>query len=383
MAEVNRALVVGAGICGLGAGLALARNGVQTTVVEIKPDRNVLGVGINQPGNSLRAMRKLGIFDEVRESGFEINRLDFNDSDGNLIVSSPYNLAAGGTPHAIGITRPELHRILLGHSDQEGVELRYGTTVDRFTEINGSAHVVLSDGSEEIYDLMVGADGVNSAVRELIFGERVRPRFTGAGAWRLTVPRPEWVDSIGLFQAIGSKAGYIPLSDDEMYILLVRPKPWPARFDLDHLPAMFRKRLEPFAGVIGDIRDRVTDGDNVLYGPIHEVRLAPPWGRGPVVLCGDAVHACTPHMTQGAGMAFEDAVVLAEEVAHDRPVSDSLIAFANRRYPRVKLVQDASRGILDVESSITRENRDTSFEYMRANLPRQSAEVDAVLIQAP
>ena len=161
------------------------------------------------------------------------------------------------------------------------------------------------------------------------------------GVWRVTVPRPSWVDSIGLYPVAGGSAGYIPLSEDTMYLLRVCPEPYPARFDRTRLPEMLRDRLAPFGGVIAEIRDRIRDDDDVVYGPVHEVKMPPPWNKGRVVICGDAAHACTPHRTEGAGMAFEDAVVLAEELSVDRPVPASLAAFGERRYPRVKFVQEA------------------------------------------
>lgn len=380
---VEKALVVGAGICGLGMGLALASRGIDTQVVEIKPEPNVFGVGINQPGNSLRAMRTLGIFEQVRDAGFEVDRIDFNDAAGNLIVSTPYHLASDGIPHAVGISRPELHRILIAANEAAGVDLRFGTTIATLDDGGAGADVVFTDGRRATFDLVVGADGVSSATRQRIFGTGYEPAFTGAGVWRVSVPRPAWVDSNALFQAIGAKAGYHPLSEEAMYLLLVRPEPYPARFERRALPQMLRERLAPFGGVVAEIRDQIADGDDVVYGPLHEVKVPPPWGRGRVVLCGDAAHACTPHMTQGAGMALEDAVVLAEEVSVDRPVAESLVAFSERRYPRVKLVQDLSRGMLDAESSITAENREERFQYMRENLPARAAEVDAQLGQAP
>jgi 2-polyprenyl-6-methoxyphenol hydroxylase-like FAD-dependent oxidoreductase len=101
-----------------------------------------------------------------------------------------------------------------------------------------------------------------------------------------------------------------------------------------------------------------------------------------VLLCGDAAHACTPHITQGAAMALEDAVVLPQELeATDRPLEERLRSFGERRYPRAKFVQDVSRGILNSEMQINAENIDVAFEHMRAELPGQMAGVDAFLNQ--
>ena len=110
--------------------------------------------------------------------------------------------------------------------------------------------------------------------------------------------------------------------------------------------------------------------------------LPAPWSKGRVLLCGDAAHACTPHITQGAAMALEDAVVLPQELLDsDAPVADRLQAFGERRYPRAKFVQDVSRGILNAEMQINADNIEIAFAHMKEELPGQMAGVDAFLNQ--
>jgi 2-polyprenyl-6-methoxyphenol hydroxylase-like FAD-dependent oxidoreductase len=167
-----------------------------------------------------------------------------------------------------------------------------------------------------------------------------------------------------------------------MYLLLVHPEPHHARFDRSTHVEMLRERLAPFGGIIGDIRENLADGDDVVYSPLSEVMLPAPWSKGRVLLCGDAAHACTPHITQGAAMALEDAVVLAEELAaEDRTLAERLQAFGERRYPRAKFVQDVSRGILNAEMQITADNIQIAFAHMKEQLPGQMAGVDAFLNQ--
>jgi 2-polyprenyl-6-methoxyphenol hydroxylase-like FAD-dependent oxidoreductase len=382
MARVQNALVVGAGIGGLGVGAALAQRGIQTEVLEIKPEPNVYGVGINQPGNSLRALRALGVLDEIRAVGFEFDYWDFNDAAGQLVVHCPCSLASDGVPHNVALSRPELHRILIAANERAGVQISYGTTVAELADDNGAAQVKLTDGREAEYDLVVACDGVNSPTRNRLFGDQFQPAYTGFGVWRVTVPRPPDVHGGALFQAVDRKAGYIPLSQETMYLLLVIAEPHHARYDKAALPAMLRERLEPFTGIVGQIRDAITDDDDVVYGPLSEIRLPAPWFGGRVAICGDAAHACTPHLTQGAGMALEDAIVLADELATgDRPLDDALQAYSDRRFPRAKVIQDASRGILQAEMSITAENIGHAFEHMKSALPEQFAHLDEFLCQ--
>jgi 2-polyprenyl-6-methoxyphenol hydroxylase-like FAD-dependent oxidoreductase len=382
MSDIRKVLIVGAGIGGLGAGAALADRGVEVEIVEITPEPNVYGVGINQPANSLRALNALGVLDEVREVGFEFDCTKFHDHCGNLVVSVDSKLGGDDVPANTGLTRRNLHDILIGAAERAGAKTTYGTTVSDLRDDNGAVEVTLSDGREEEYDLVVAFDGINSAHRKRLFGDRYDPVYTGYGVWRVTVPRPAEITYCALYQSPGAKAGHIPLSRDLMYLLLVHPEPHHARFDRSQHVEMLRQRLAPFEGVIGDIRENLKDSDDVVYSPLSEVMLPAPWFKGRVLLCGDAAHACTPHITQGAAMALEDAVVLPEELlAADRPLEARLQSFGERRYPRAKFVQDVSRGILNAEMQITADNIEHAFAHMREELPGQMAGVDAFLNQ--
>jgi 2-polyprenyl-6-methoxyphenol hydroxylase-like FAD-dependent oxidoreductase len=378
MDKIERVLIVGAGIGGLGAGAALAHRGIEVEIVEIKPEPNVYGVGINQPANSLRALKAIGVLEEVCDVGFQFDAWRFHDSRGNLVVNVPSKLGGPGIPANNGLPRRDLHNILIGAAERAGVRVQYGTTVSELAD-NGRAHTVLSNGREEDYDLVVAFDGINSPLRKRTFGDSHDPVYSGYAVWRVTVPRPHEIDYGALYQAVGAKAGHIPLSKDSMYLLLVTPEPARVRYEKTRFVEMLRERLEPFEGIVGEIRDALKEDDDVVYSPLSEVFLPAPWFQGRLLICGDAAHACCPHTTQGAAMALEDAVVLADELTDDRPLPETLQAFSDRRYPRAKFVQDVSRGILNSEMQITHENIEHAFEHMRQELPGQFAGVDQFL----
>jgi 2-polyprenyl-6-methoxyphenol hydroxylase-like FAD-dependent oxidoreductase len=380
MGDVKKVLIVGAGIGGLGAGAALAQRGIETEIVEIKPEPNIYGVGINQPANALRALQAIGVLDEVCAVGFEFDHWRFHDHRGELVVDVPSHLGGQGIPANSALSRRDLHSILIGAAERAGASIRYGTTVSDLHE-NGAADVTLSDGREESYDLVVAFDGLHSELRGRLFGDEHEPVYTGFAVWRVTVPRPTELDHGALYQWVGAKAGHIPLGHDTMYLLLVTPEPHHVRYDTARFVELLRERLEPFEGVIGDIRNNLRDGDDVVFSPLNEVLLSTPWFQRRVVICGDAAHACCPHTTQGAAMALEDAVVLADELSSGRPLAEALTAFGERRYPRVKFVQDVSRGILNAEMQITHHNIAAAFDHMRAELPGQFAHVDEFLNQ--
>lgn len=375
---MQRVLVVGAGIGGLAAAAAFARRGAEVEVVEIRPNAEVYGVGISQPANALRALRSLGVLDEIREVGFAYDRFQFHDWHGDPIVECPSALG-GDVPAHTALSRLDLHRILTGAAERAGAKITFDATVRELSDRDGGVDATLTDGRTGSYDLVVGFDGVRSALRNRLFGREYEPVFTGYSVWRVTMPRPAEVTNAQLFQGDRTKAGLIPLNERSMYLLHVTPEPGNPHHDPDRFDDLLKERLVGYRGLIGELATAISGSEGIVYSPLSEVFLPAPWYRGHTVVLGDAAHACAPHLTQGAAMALEDAVVLAEEVSADRPIPDSLSGFISRRFDRVKLVQDVSHGILFSEMTVTAATLPRAAEQMRQTLPGQMSEVETYL----
>lgn len=371
-------LVLGAGIGGLGAAIALRRRGFDVDLVEIKPELSVYGVGINQPANSLRALRSLGVLDDILAVGCQFSQHDFYDADGELIVHVPSTLG-GDVPANVALSRLNLHRILIGAAERHDVKIRYGTTMEQFSDGGRAVDVSFTDGRSESYDLVTAFDGIKSAARRAVVGPEHDAVYSGFGVFRVTLPRPEYVNGIRVYQALGVKAGYIPLSATTMYMFVVTPDPPGVNHRREDFTGILRSRMAPFGALPGEVRDALKPTDDIVFSPISDVLLPLPWFSGRIGILGDAAHACAPHLTQGAGMALEDGVVLAETLAGGGLLEDRLRAFEERRFPRARLVQDVSRGILQAEMSINAGNYDESVQGMRDHLVEQTHAVEQIL----
>ena len=371
-------LVLGAGIGGLGAAIALRQRGFDVDLVEVKPELSVYGVGINQPANSLRALRSLGVLDELLAVGCPFSQHDFYDADGELIVHVPSTLG-GDVPANVALSRLNLHRILIGAAERHDVKIRYGTTMEQFSDNRRGVDVSFTDGRRESYNLVAAFDGIKSATRSAVFGPEHDAVYSGFGVFRVTLPRPEYVNGIRVYQALGVKAGYIPLSATTMYMFVVTPDPPGVSHRREDFADILRSRMAPFGALPGEVRDALTPADDIVFSPISDVLLPLPWFSGRIGILGDAAHACAPHLTQGAGMALEDGLVLAETLAGGGLLEDRLRAFEERRFPRARLVQDVSRGILQSEMSINAGNYDESVQGMRDHQVEQTHAVEQIL----
>jgi 2-polyprenyl-6-methoxyphenol hydroxylase-like FAD-dependent oxidoreductase len=379
-AEVGmRILVVGAGIGGLAAAIALRQRGHEVDVVEVKPDFSVYGVGINQPGNSLRALRSLGVLDGILAAGYQYEVSGFYEADGEHIVDVPSALGGDGVPANTALSRLDLHRLLIGKVEEHDVKVAYGTTMESFHDTGDAVDVQFSDGRRESYDLVTAFDGIKSSTRRTLFGPEHDPVYSGFGVFRVTLPRPADVTGVRVYQALGVKAGFIPLSQATMYMFVVTPDPQGVTHARARFAEILRERMAPFGALPGEVRDALSSDDDIVYSPISDVMLPLPWFSGRVGILGDAAHACAPHITQGAGMALEDAVVLAECLDGPGDLDERLRTFEQRRYPRARLVQDVSHGILAAEMGITAETWDDTVAAMRAHLPEQMRGVDLAL----
>jgi 2-polyprenyl-6-methoxyphenol hydroxylase-like FAD-dependent oxidoreductase len=206
------------------------------------------------------------------------------------------------------------------------------------------AGVRFTDGSAGQYDLVVGADGTYSATREMVLPDAPRPVFTGQAVWRYNLPRPADLDALHVYNGpIG--AGLVPISRELMYMYLTTPEPGNPRYPREGLAAAMRAKTAQCAPAIRALAEHITDDDGVVYRPLEGMLVEGPWHKGRVVLLGDAVHATTPHLGQGAGMAIEDSLVLAEELARHADVESALQAYRARRFERCAYIVRTSLAI--------------------------------------
>jgi 2-polyprenyl-6-methoxyphenol hydroxylase-like FAD-dependent oxidoreductase len=347
MSEIRRVLVVGGGIGGLSAAIALRGVGVEVVLVERNPAWDVYGVGIIQPPNALRALDALGVAERCIAAGHGILGGRNHLADGTLLGEDDYPPADPRFPPMNGLTRPALHEILKSAALQRGIEVRVPVMVRELQELPDGVAVIFADGSSDVFDLVVGADGLHSRMRQLLFGPDVAPRYTGQACFRYNLPRLEGLERIHVYiSGEAGTAGFVPLSDELMYLLYITK--WPED-ELD-IPAqdladVLRARLEPFGGDIAAVRDQIVDPARVVYRPVESILVPRPWYRGRALLTGDAAHGTSPHAGQGAAQAIEDGVVLAEEIARGGRVEEVLGRFMERRFERCKAVVELSGAI--------------------------------------
>lgn len=354
----SRVLIVGGGIGGLSSAIALSARGIEVEVVEQNPRWDVYGVGIIQPGNAMRALHQLGLLDEALAAGFAMDGDRFFLADGTQLTDSDFPRVVGPEyPGINGITRPRLHEILTSAVKRSGAMVTLGHRLKSLEQDADGVDIELTDGSQGRYDMVIGADGVFSQVRSLVFPEAPQPRYTGQAVWRYNLPRPAEVNKLTMYAGPESKAGMVPLAPDLMYLLYIETPGGDTAPQLEPatLADELRARLASFGGKIAEVRDLITDSSKVVYRPIETVWVEPPWMRGRVTLIGDAAHATSPHVGQGAAMALEDSVVLAEELAGTEELTEAFAGFGRRRYERVRAIVEISEQIAQWEIERNRE----------------------------
>jgi 2-polyprenyl-6-methoxyphenol hydroxylase-like FAD-dependent oxidoreductase len=353
MTNKSRALVVGGGIGGMVAAIALARKGLDVHVVEAARREDQLGTGINLQNNALRALDEVGLLKECLAAGFPWETItNRNGSTGEVINSivMPWPKIPG-IPGAMGIMRTTFAEILARNAVAAGVQISYGTKVVSLTQEADCVSVELTDGTTDRADFLVAADGVNSQIRGLVFGESHKPFYAGQGVWRFTIPRPESLDGFTMFRTEdGVSLGFLPLAPEKAYYFFLETTEQPLRVPPGEAADMLAERLSVYeVPEVHDLVPLMHQGWHVSYRPFEILLMPAPWHSGRVVMLGDAAHSLTPQLTSGGGMAIEDAVVLADEIAKNTSVVGALAAYSERRFERVKKVYDTSLRICEIE----------------------------------
>ena len=335
-----RILIIGGGIAGLGMARALHQVGLSSDLVERARAWPVEGAGIYLPGNGMAALRRFGLDEAVAARGAVVGRRRvFDDRGRSLIDFDEAGLWRDVAP-PVALHRADLLRILVDGAPE--ATIRLGVTVTSIEDGDGDVSVRFDDGTGALYDVVIAADGIHSPTRLAVFGG---PPATLAGqvGWRFVVDGIPGID--GWNGWLGPDRGFLALGigDDRVYgvgDIRSRSGADPTGGDLDAFRALYAGYPEPVPTLLGRLRS----GADLWFSPFEEV--APPvWTRGRIVLIGDAAHATAPNMAEGASLALEDALLLAEGLASaDRSdIPAALDAFAHRRTARVTHVQHMTR----------------------------------------
>jgi 2-polyprenyl-6-methoxyphenol hydroxylase-like FAD-dependent oxidoreductase len=353
-----KAVVVGAGVGGLGTALALRAMGMQVTVLEQAGELREAGAGLGLASNGVAVLDRLGLGAETRRRSAVARRVLVRRRDGKVLSAVELDEA-----HAmLGIHRAELQAVLVGALDRDAIRLaarvhKVGQTAER-------AWVELATGERHEADVVVGADGIRSTVRSAVAGG-LGPAYAGYVGWRAvtTASEPSLAETMSESWGCGHRFGLVPLGNGRLYWFVSEAASEPEEPTLRRPKHEFQKLVagwhEPIEAAVASTAEESIAG----LGIYHVPRLKR-WSAGRVTLVGDAAHAITPDVSQGASLALEDGYVLAAALGETRDVAGALRGYEARRRKRALAIAQLSRRlgrIAQTDRPLLCRLRDTAF----------------------
>jgi 2-polyprenyl-6-methoxyphenol hydroxylase-like FAD-dependent oxidoreductase len=333
-----RAIVIGAGIGGLAAGIALARAGIDVDVFERADDLQEVGAGLSLWANAIHALDVLGLGETIRTFSAAYAVAGIRTMSGAILTSPTPDLERRLGAFCVVMHRVDLQEVLMKALGTEHVHL--AARCERFQEDAAGVTAEFSDGRRARGDVLIGADGLHSIVRSQLHGRRP-PRYAGYTAWRSVVPFETAQVRASESWGFGTRFGLVPMRGHRVYWFATENTAEGGRKpdEKAHLLRLFRGWHDPIQALL-----EATPGSAILRNDIYDRPALRKWGTGRVTLLGDAAHPMTPNLGQGACQAVEDAVVLAQCLQRQPDPLAALRQYEARRIPRTnKLVTQSRR----------------------------------------
>ena len=341
MKTPRRALVVGGGIAGPSVALFLARAGIEPFVVEAYPRCGEVGGGFQIAPNGLRVLAELGLAQRLLAEGHPCSDLCFRNHRGRIIGVVRTREAGPG----VNVLRSVLHKLLREELDRQGIEIRYEKRLRTLETAGHEVVATFEDGTTEVGDFLVGADGVRSRVRACLQPDAAEPRDTGmisiGGFCAPGVKPPPDVDDadrltfvvgprhqLGYSKMNGSRWGWwchAHADEADRAALMTMP-----------LEALREQMLSRYRGWCAPAEDFIASTEAWVRTPIHDVPTLPTWHVGRVLLIGDAAHAMSPAAGQGASFALGDAMLFGRLVGDGLSIEEAMARFESLRRSRAE-----------------------------------------------
>ncbi|SDK30643.1 2-polyprenyl-6-methoxyphenol hydroxylase [Catalinimonas alkaloidigena] len=367
--------IVGGGIAGLTTAIALEKIGLRPHLFDATTELHPVGAGLALSSNALKAYHHLGIDDQVLHAGHPLPGLRILDQRGDLISEAPVPTAFPN----VAVHRADLHDLLRSQLCYTTVHL--GKQATGFTTAGEAITVHFQDGSHFTTDYLIAADGIHSAVRQQLLPSS-RARYAGYTCWRAVLENP----GVSLPAAtetwgVGKRFGLVPLSNHRIYwfacLNAAERDPQVRNYTLAQVKQLFQDFHAPVTAVLD-----ATAPEALLHNDICDLKPLPRYAFGNIVLVGDAAHATTPNLGQGACQAIEDAVILGECLRASSVPEEAFRRFERKRLARTHYVITTSRRVGQVAQWENRwliGARNALFRALPARLQeRQLAWLDAV-----
>ncbi|MCB0284739.1 MAG: FAD-dependent monooxygenase [Calditrichaeota bacterium] len=333
-------IIIGAGIAGLSTAIALDKKGKKPFVYEAAAEIKAVGAGIGMGANAMMAFDHLGIKEEVIAHAKILDSFTILDQNGTAITKTDFNsLNKKYGVSNFSIHRAKLHKILLSKFGQGKVLIN--KKVLKINQKKDSVTIQFNDGTETESRYVIAADGIHSQIRKSLLPKSTA-RYAGYSCWRGVIKNKNLTitESSETWGSAG-RFGIVPLPENELYFFACVNGPSDNQrfqnYTIDDLREIFKNFHDPIQQIL-----QQTKPENLIWNDINDIRPLDNFAFGNIVLIGDAAHATTPNLGQGACQAIEDAVILADEIQKNTDYRKAFVSFEKRRLKRTKFVIETS-----------------------------------------